>query len=371
MKRLFLSVAVLAVAASCSKNEVTEISASQQQVIGFTNLNDRVTKAANDASDNYYVYAKSTSDASSWFMTEEINGKTDGDATVDDIKSGNVYYWPSSSTVNFYAFAPAAANSTNLSVTDVVADETLKLVYTVDPAAAEDFTVATPILAAYSTDQDGTTGTDSAPTSAVPLVFSHMLTKATVAVTIDGTSLPSYTYSFTGATLTVANETVTVSLANTVTSSNFAAAAVASDEDGTDSAKAETPYTLTTDGSTAYAAAAATSSATSASQALLFAPQPASGTEGTYYVTLKGLQIKNSNGSVVYGGTAGADTKYLFSSTQVFAAGTSYAITLTISADDEDLFSGAIAFSSDIVPVGWGSDTVGLDELDDEADTAQ
>ncbi|MFI3302725.1 MAG: fimbrillin family protein [Rikenellaceae bacterium] len=345
MKRLILSVAVLALAASCSKNEVTEVSVSQQKVIGFTNLNDRVTKAANQDDEDYMVYAMSSTDATAWFMEEQVSGSGD---TLDAITDGSVYFWPATGyTVNFYAYAPY--ESDNLDVADTALDA-LTLEYTVASTAAEDFTVATPIIGADAENQGGTSTNQ---TGGVPLVFSHMLTKATIAVNIEE-ALTDYYYTFTSATLNVVSDVVTVTLGNTTTApvgvQTGSAASYTSSLTATEAEYTATPATST---------------------AMLFAPQAAATAEGQYSVTLAGLTIYNASGTIVY---PAKDTKYEFAVGQEFKAGTSYAITLTISAADEDLFasSDAITFSSSInqnaswTVTDYEDEAVELEELDTE-----
>ena len=84
-------------------------------VIQFANLNNRPTRAANDASSSYQVYAKWTGSTSGWYINDVINGMTND-------PQGGTHYWPTTGTVDFYSWAPAtvtAATSTypDLSIT--------------------------------------------------------------------------------------------------------------------------------------------------------------------------------------------------------------------------------------------------------------
>ncbi len=159
MKRLILSAAVLAIVASCSTNEVADVAPSMQNAIGFSTLNDRVTKGANDADANYVVYANLASDATSFFMDAvTVDG---GDGTT-----GTPYYWPATATSYvFYAYAPQG--SSNMGEVSAAVDA-ISFDYTVGENADEDFTIATP---------------KEASSGSVVLEFSHMLSK--ISVTYD------------------------------------------------------------------------------------------------------------------------------------------------------------------------------------------
>ena len=145
-------------------------------MITFSNLNNKITKAANDALDDYKVFALWSQDVSKWYMDGiQVNGES------------NAYtpprYWPTLGTVNFYAYAPASVvcNSTPGSVT---------LDYTVAQDADEDLTIAAP-----KKNQNKNNGV-------VELKFSHMLSKLTVNVELDnakGGTLEGYNldYSYT------------------------------------------------------------------------------------------------------------------------------------------------------------------------------
>lgn len=173
MKKLILSVAILAVAASCSKNEVTDVAPSQQSQIGFGTLNDKVTsKAANDATANYQVYAK-TSTGTGWLIDDVVTG-------ADNTAQNGPYYWPTTAgeTVDFYAYAPASAGIESLAE---AYDADVTFSYTVPTGAQEDFTVATPLLG-YTSELKGDGQTASNGTA--DFTFSHMLSKITVEVVL-------------------------------------------------------------------------------------------------------------------------------------------------------------------------------------------
>lgn len=161
---------------SCSQNDILE-TIDENNAISFSNLNDRVTRAANDAGADYAVYAV-RSETSVWFMEGvKVNGATNEYAPLR--------YWPTTGSVHFYAYAPFEKTSILSSTVG-----SLPFTYTVPSAANEDFTIATPVTASSGT---------------VNLSFNHMLSKITVAadLTADLKSA-GYSVSFTSATLGVA-----------------------------------------------------------------------------------------------------------------------------------------------------------------------
>ncbi len=207
MKKILLSVAILAVAASCSTNETVSVSSTNS--IGFSTLNDRVTKVANTnaagtdgatTNSDYTVFAGLTGNTTGWYID-------DATLSSDDIANGT-YYWPSgSSTLDFYAFAPAHDNS--MLVLSDVATTSLGLVFTVPTAANVDFTIATPVLLASSTGTDGTSGQGTVTSGKVSLQFSHMLSKATIDVALSDGLDDEYVMTFGDITFTAENNTVT------------------------------------------------------------------------------------------------------------------------------------------------------------------
>lgn len=175
MKRLLLSVAVLAAFASCSKNEVNEMPQSNQ--IGFSSLNDRVTsKAANDLTGDaavaFKVLAQNGDDATAWYIDDYVTGG----ATSATAPVGGPYYWPTDKTpMDFYAYAPYVNGGPN-NVTEGSGMDATSLTYIVPADAQEDFTVATPVECA---------GGETPYPSSVNFTFKHMLAKVTVKVKLD------------------------------------------------------------------------------------------------------------------------------------------------------------------------------------------
>lgn len=306
MKKVMWGIAAGAlILASCSQNEILE-NKTEENVIGFTNLNDRtVTKAANDANSDYGVYAIRSNATGVWFMQ---NVQVDG----DDNTYSPLHYWPvGTETVNFYAYAPYSGGAT---ITDANTSA-LSVSYTVPVNADEDFTIATPVTGANATN-----GT-------VALEFSHMLSKITVTAVLDA-SLLSAGYSID---LTSASASLTV----------------AKNQGSTDLI---TKAALTASGSsTTYAGA----------KSYMFIPQTS--TETT--LQLIGVTIKH-NGEVYWTGDMKAYTIVAGNVTgDAFAPNTHYAVTFTInsSADDssdQPVFGSAIAFSSSIAT--WSDATISL-----------
>ncbi len=216
MKKLILSAAVLAIVASCSTNEVTDVAPSMQSAIGFSTLNDRVTKAANEADDDYQVYAvSSSSDATAFYITDYVSC---GDAeTAFEGESGITYYWPTDgSTLAFYAYAPY--NSSNVSDASTY-DSCLSLTYVVEDDAQEDFT-----LASVASQTSGV----------VEFTFAHLLSKVTVNVVLEETFDVNYDLSTTAYrfdlllaenSLSIAGSTVTYAASATTAEVAYTSAA--------------------------------------------------------------------------------------------------------------------------------------------------
>ncbi len=195
MKKLILSVAILAVAASCSKNEMTELAPSLQNEIGFSTLNDRVvSKAANDDDDDFRLFAHmQNSTVNEWFIKDYVEHASDIDEKAY-APVGGPYYWPADgiySDIVFYAYAPYFTTGGNVVETTAKVDTStttdITLTYTVPATADEDFTVAAPVTATYDADDDKVyeDAEGASVEDDVPLVFSHMLSKVTFKVQLD------------------------------------------------------------------------------------------------------------------------------------------------------------------------------------------
>ncbi len=168
MKRLILSVAILAVAASCSQNEVVDV-VSSKNLIGFSTLNSVATKSATENKDDYQVYAHLTTSPSStaWYIDTQV---------TDANKAAGTYYWPESEgTLDFFAYAPVA-DGTIISDTDNgTIGTSVKVTATAD--GKTDFTIATPLTGVnYDTNSSSNT---------VALKFAHQFAKVNIEVVLS------------------------------------------------------------------------------------------------------------------------------------------------------------------------------------------
>ncbi len=331
MKKLILSAAMLAVCASCAKNEFEEIG-KPATAIGFSALNSRATKVANENADatnsNYTVYAAISGTTDAWFMADEkVTVATGATTETADDATTNDYYWPTDAqTLSFFAFAPDASDD---NVTSAATAATgLTATYVVDADAAEDFTVATPITGATYADPNGAaTGTVTA--GKVPLSFNHMLSKATMKVTLtDGTSTPTgYTCTFTSIDFTAKN--------NQVVANVYAGTTTSVDVSGTD---------LTYN----YVIARSTTAATAftGTQELFFAPHDATATTNVTAdgctIVINGLKVMNASDLVIYN----KDMTFTLDNTVTFEAGKQYLFDIAV-----NVFTNKITFSS--TPVAW------------------
>lgn len=171
MKKIIFMVATVMAFASCSQTELDEKFVGQKE-IKFSNLNDKVnSRAANDESADYQVYADWNGSSTEWFIDAVVNGTSNS-------PSGGPYHWPNSGTVDFYSWAPS-------SVTATATYPSLSIAYTVPAAANQDFTIAAP-----------KTGLSS---GTVAFEFAHMLSKISVTASLSQALLDAgYTLSTTG-----------------------------------------------------------------------------------------------------------------------------------------------------------------------------
>ncbi len=171
MKKILFSVAILAVAASCTKTEVVDV--PQTNAISFSTLNNRITKAANDANADYKVYAVQSSNTGAWFIDDYVSC---GSADTEFSPETKTYYWPTdNSTLDFYAYAPESSSTITPTVTPATA---ISIAYVVGEDADEDFTLAAPV-------EDQTATSNSTNPGVVDFEFAHMLSKVTVEITLE------------------------------------------------------------------------------------------------------------------------------------------------------------------------------------------
>ncbi len=310
MKKILFSAAILAAFASCSKNETAKVATTGE--IAFSTLNDRVTKAANDANDNYMVYATSTVATTNWFIAEEVYGaagaaKAGGDAAEDAIVSENKYYYlPGEQGLNVYAYAPASAVTATATTVGK-----LSIDYTVP--GDEDLTAA--IVKGTTKEQ-------------ISLEFKHMLSKVTVATTVNE-NLAGYTVTPAGtATLVTADSDGVLD----VTAPSF--------ENGE-----------------------ATAATYSGAESYMVLPQVGTGCT----IALEDVVIATAEGDEIYNGDLSA---LAFPADFKFEAGKHYVVTIDITkdaSDDEDdpIFGAEISFVSSIA--NWDDDATGNVEGNDVA----
>lgn len=177
MKKVILGFAACAlVLSSCTENDILENEPVAQK-IEFSNLNDRVTKAANDSKSNYGVYAiwSEAVESPAWYIPNlEVKTTVSGETDSYD----GAFYWPvdEDQKLSFYAYAPYKTDTEEVTegvVTLPAATPTsdigtsLDITYKVKSTADEDFTIATPT--------GGINYNNKA--KKVTLSFNHMLSK--------------------------------------------------------------------------------------------------------------------------------------------------------------------------------------------------
>lgn len=305
MKNIFTMVATAIILASCSQAELEETSVGQKE-IKFSNLNDKVTRAANDNNSNYKVYAVwSGATNSNWFINDVVDGTT-------NLPQNGPYYWPTTGTVDFYSWAPATVTATGTY-------PALSIAYTVPTNAAEDFTIANP-----------KTGLSA---STVAFEFAHKLAKISVTASLSQDLITA------GYTLTTTGLTANLGVQST---------------GGT---------IVPTTADAAWTAPNATAASYTGAASYMIMPQSSIGC--TIQVTA-GIVVKDANDHIIYSGNL---SQYTIKSGDVPAVGTvsantfgmgkHYMLNLTIADDStggggEDIFN-IITFSANVAD--W--DTVG------------
>ena len=112
---------------SCSNNEITDIShIKKDNNISFKTLRNKVTtRHANDNRSTYRLYSV-IDNTDTWYFNTVVTPNSD--ETVGSIDTcANTYYWPGTTEVTFYAYAPSeTADSTGIiTVTDTYPDLTI------------------------------------------------------------------------------------------------------------------------------------------------------------------------------------------------------------------------------------------------------
>ena len=329
MKNSFILVTAMIMICSCTNNEITEINPnSQRRAIGFKTLRNKAsTRIANENRSTYMVYA--TIDGSSdWYFNTVVTPNGDETAGSIDSYSGE-YYWPGTTDVQFYAYCPAVVADTSgiTSVTATYPDITID--YTVPTNALTDFTIATPVKQAGTTD-----GTDKA----VAWTFNHMLSKIKFTAVLSS-DLTSAGYKLNGPYPT-GDDGYSITLTVPYNS-------------GTISATADSPT---------WSYGSVTNTAYSNNIGYYFLPQTYS-SDNPCTIQLKNVIITYDNVTFFSGDLE----TYTLSSTDIsnstFLMGTYYEVTITITdtaddSGDDPIFNGEIQFSSNIA--NWDQESVDI-----------
>ena len=164
---------------SCSSNSISDIKVDSNQKISFNTMrNKTLTRYANDNQNTYMVYAL-IEGSDDWYFNTIVTPTSSTTTDALDTPT-NIYYWPGTKTVSFYAFAPNMID-TNSGITAVTASVAPDIIidYTVTDLANMDFTIATPVSQA---------GTSAGGTNTpVTLTFNHMLTKISTRLDLSTT----------------------------------------------------------------------------------------------------------------------------------------------------------------------------------------
>lgn len=237
MKRLFIIASLAILAVGCQK---TEIQNEVQNQIGFSTETGKMTRAI--VQDGTYLTSQPFGVyAYGWQKIENQNTSNDDpvmdnveifqdDRTIDGVSTkvwvandGLTYYWPNDprTALNFYAYSPyiqrsdddqtsevdestkapaATAPHQFMEVTTISHDEVNGLIITgyEHENMYVDFMVATPVLGARYSDQDGVATVN--PTSSVPVKFNHEMTQVIFNVK-PSESYPNITFTINNITL--------------------------------------------------------------------------------------------------------------------------------------------------------------------------
>lgn len=152
----------------------------------FTQLNNKLTRSHGSLQPNsfrYKIFAKKSYNTPNWYIADEVCSQK---GCFDHLREGP-YYWPETSTLDFYAFAPSNLASTKSKVindyvlTRAGVHHSLLMNYTVPTDATEDFVIAMPKKRVDHT-RNG---------EVVQLVFTHVLSKLNVHLSLSDELLRS------------------------------------------------------------------------------------------------------------------------------------------------------------------------------------
>lgn len=213
MKRLFFVASLAILAAACQK---TEIQNEVQTPISFSTETGKQTRAITQDSENKtyptdqpfgvyaYSYQVTTDETTGESTRKHGTNHTPMDNVEVSVRSGDSkwaatgdvkYYWPNdpSTRLDFYAYSPAtgSANATNgknkphQQINGLFHSEAdgLKLTNYTHSNMYVDFMVATPVIGATYSDQNG--NANETITGDVPLVFGHKMTQVNFTVKLN------------------------------------------------------------------------------------------------------------------------------------------------------------------------------------------
>lgn len=204
-KYFIFAAAALALAACSSDETVSDNSTSPGNEISFRPLVSNVTRATDITADNlssFTVFATEGNDFSKIYFNETAFTNNSGTYT-----SATKYYWPSSGTLDFYAYAYNGADG---QVTHTAQTKA----FTVTPAAVAANQTDLVFANTNGKSKDGTYNTDKKyGADGVPLNFRHAESKVTIklknsstttTITVGNVALGNVyttgTYTFTGST---------------------------------------------------------------------------------------------------------------------------------------------------------------------------
>ncbi len=204
MRNLFLSMAAVAMLASCSSEEIIDKAPAQKSAIGFSTFVDKSTRATDITKDNisnFMVWGYMGGSGGVVF-----DGTTVTKQSNDEWESAEEAFWSAGKKYDFSAIAPATT------------DGGASFDYTVDQTSASKGTITfkngngtTDLLYAYNGDkQTGETITSDDP-GEVGLTFKHLLSRVKFKFT-NGIQNENSTLVITGVTITNAVTDATIAV---------------------------------------------------------------------------------------------------------------------------------------------------------------
>lgn len=192
MKRFFLAALAIAAIASCTKNEVNEVTDNNQitfqTVVGpQTKALDPDTQVAFSTSNKFYAYAFFLPQGNTWAANHATSEAYIASSLIGHNGTAwkhatNTYFWPKQGSLTFFAWTDnTPAPAVNGSTTAILCahDTGIQVLdYSVTDNPNKDLMVAA--IAADKTKNENTYLTDGVPT-----LFSHVLSNVVFKVTTD------------------------------------------------------------------------------------------------------------------------------------------------------------------------------------------